>query len=177
MENSKIKESGHNVMECELTKEYINDILDYREGKLYWKDDRSRRVKAGDRAGMPDKDGYIIITISGNKYRRSRLVYIMHKGKVPILVDHKNTIVNDDRIENLRECTVSQNAQNTNNNNHNTKGVGYDYRYDKPWRARLVLNKKIVFLERFYEENEAIEAVREARLKYHMEFANHGEVR
>lgn len=58
------------------------------------------------------KDGYTRITINGVQYRGHRIAFLMSNGYLPEFLDHKNNIRHDNRLENLRECTRSENNQN-----------------------------------------------------------------
>lgn len=90
----------------------------------------------------------------------------MHKFLVDYpMVDHKNGIGLDNRKENLREATLSQNQMNkikqaTCNGNPTSskfKGVCYDKSRSK-WQAHIGLNSKIIRLGRFTDEVEAAQA-------------------
>ena len=86
------------------TASYLHTIFSYSEGKLYWKVRSSQRVKIGQEAGCPDEDGYIVIRLDGERYRRTQLVWAMHQhdsARWPDYVRHVNGRHDDDRIENL----------------------------------------------------------------------------
>src|SRR5688572_19361526 len=60
---------------------------------------------AGKIRGIPDKEGYLIVTFDSQKYRVHRLIWLMVYGTDPEYVDHKNQKKADNRIDNLRECS------------------------------------------------------------------------
>lgn len=107
---------------------------------------------------------------------RSGIVYlhrlIMNSPK-DLQIDHINGNRLDNRKENLRVCTKSQNAMNSKLARTNTsgyKGVNWDKRYNK-WRARIKLNKKEKHLGFFNNKEDAAKAYNEAAIKYFGEFA------
>ncbi|MBK8106016.1 MAG: HNH endonuclease [Betaproteobacteria bacterium] len=64
----------------------------------------------------PDRsflDGYRQVRVNGKQYREHHLVWLLHNGRMPSgELDHINCVRDDNRIENLRECTREQNTQN-----------------------------------------------------------------
>lgn len=94
-----------------------------------------------------------------------------------MVVDHINGNGLDNRKENLRICTTSQNLMNRGKSLVNTSGYKGVYRSSNKnslnkWRARIILNKKSINLG-YYETREmAAIAYNEGALKYHKEFAN-----
>src|SRR5207249_5798298 len=83
-------------------------------------------------------------------------------------IDHVNGIKTDNRKQNIRTATSSQNAANM--FKYGSKGI--DYRPDKrKWRARIKINYKQIFLGHFDSEQEAMQAYNTAARKYFGEFA------
>jgi len=61
-----------------------------------------------------------------------------------VIIDHKNGITLDNRKQNLRMCTVSENGQNSKLMSHNTsgfKGVSWN-KHSKKWEARIMTTLK-----------------------------------
>lgn len=159
-----------------LTRDLVDSLFEYRNGVLYWKVNRGPVKTAGRVAGGRSVRGYQHIRIGKQIHKRHRLVFLLHHGYLPQCVDHINGDVNDDRIENLRASTLSQNMHNQGVRKTNTsgiKGVSWYPRYNK-WRACLTVDRKMTTVGYFLTKEEAGEAVREARAKLHGEFANHG---
>ena len=122
-----------------------------------------------------DSCGYQVITIKGKRYRTHRLAWFYVHGEWPTLpLDHADGDKLNNAISNLRLATPAQNAHNAQAPAHNRSGVkGVSYSGGM-WTAQVAVNRRPVFMKRFKTKEEAEEAVREARLKEHGEFANHG---
>lgn len=160
----------------EITQESLHELFDYRDGYLYWKVRPSNRVKVGDKACTLRRDGYSHIMIKGVRYLNHRLIFLMHKGYLPDYLDHINGIRSDNHIENLRESSSSENSSNRCMRNDNTsghKGVSWSNHHNK-WRVQVNVHGKAVFRKCYEDLELAILVAEEARLKYHGEFANHG---
>jgi hypothetical protein len=77
-------------------------VLRWRKDYLHW----NTTKRAGEIAGNTNKDGRVVVSILGDAYLRSRLIYKMHSRQEPQgLVDHLNRDLLDDRFENLRDIT------------------------------------------------------------------------
>lgn len=102
------------------------------------------------------------------------IVIMMHNAIMPppngFEVDHKNRDGLDNRTENLRHATRSQNMANRGlfrNNRSGFRGVYFNKRYvTKPWSAQIRVNHKLVDLGRFATAEGAAEAYREAAAKF-----------
>ena len=104
-------------MLTDLTAKEIRALFTYdkEDGKLRWKNDAGRygRYPAGSAAGTPNKEGYLYIKIRGKSYRTARLIWLHVTGKWPDhQVDHKDRNPANEKWENLREATTSQNKAN-----------------------------------------------------------------
>ena len=153
--------------EAELTQEQLHELFEYRDGDLYWKPSK---------AGTVDGSGYLQTGIQGRYFKNHRLIFLMHHGYLPSLIDHIDGNKLNNKIENLRPATRSQNSFNSMKSKINKSGVkGVSWRENlKKYRARIYANKKTYELGHFEKLEDAERAVMEARLKYHGEFAKNG---
>jgi hypothetical protein len=90
------------------------------------------------------------------------------------MLDHIDGGPRNNRIENLRACTNAQNQYNgprKSNNRSGYKGVAFCKGYRKPWRARIIVEKKVVELGRYETLEEAAAAYAEGAKRYAGEFA------
>jgi HNH endonuclease len=83
------------------------------DGYLYYKIPNGARRVVGTRAGHVNKQGYRTIRWNRRTLCASWIVWMYHTGEWPKdTMDHINNVRLDDRIENLREATRSQNCMN-----------------------------------------------------------------
>ena len=150
------------------------DLFEYRDGNLYWKIKPSARVSIGDKAGVLDKhNGYIRVGYKNKDYRVHRIIFFMHYGYMPTEIDHINNIRTDNRIENLRAATSTQNKYNVSITIANTSGVknvSWNKQKQK-WWVRLRVNGKICHFGYFANLELAALRAAEVRGKYHGGFA------
>lgn len=103
-------------MNRELSADYVRHLLHYDPltGVWTWVNPVLRsKMRRGDVAGSIDSNGRRKIRIESGYYYSARLAYLYITGEWPKeQMDHKNRIKDDDRWENLREATQSQNSYN-----------------------------------------------------------------
>jgi len=161
-----------------ITKELLDELFEYKDGSLYWKVTLSNRGQIVNKAGSARTDGYLRLGINGKEYAIHRLVFFMHNGYLPKIIDHIDNNYLNNKIENLREATQSQNLQNSKLSKNNTSGiknVSWDKEKNK-WLVSIKIknNGKSQYIG-YYADIELAELIAiEAREKYHGTFANHG---
>lgn len=156
-----------------LTYEEAHRVFRYcpESGSLFWKV-ASRGHRAGGEAGSVLANGYRYVRVKGRAYLAHRVIWLMNFGEWPsALIDHIDRDVLNNRLQNLREATKSQNNQNSVGRRHGgKKGASLDPR-DGRWKSQIMINRKCIFLGRFKTECEAHEAYKRAAVKYFGEFA------
>lgn len=164
--------------ECEMN--WCNFFsYDSKTGNLHWKVKTNWKVSLGQKAGSLMRSGYIRVFVNGTPYLAHRIVWEMHNHKIPDRheIDHINGIRDDNRIENLRLATRSQNQWNSckrKTNNSGLKGVCWHKR-DERWRAQITVFSKVKYIGSFLTKEDAYAARLEAEKQYHGEFARVGE--
>jgi hypothetical protein len=129
----------------------INEVLSYKDGRLYWKKNFKGRVKMGDIAGYELPSGYRTVWINSKQYYEHRIIWIMHHGDIPVglEIDHINLTRNDNRIENLRVVSRSENMRHTTSRN-----IYFRSSRTKKYEAYLNINNKRI-TKSFMTEEEA----------------------
>ena len=128
-------------------------------GEWFWRDPPNHNSRLKDKlAGNIDPDGYRKIRISGTLYIASRLAFLWMLGRWPFEeVDHIDRNPLNDRWNNLREATSSQNKYNRDNGFYGSyRGV---YRSGSHWWAAIGYNG---YLGVFDTIEEAVAAREEA---------------
>lgn len=157
----------------------LRELLHYNpeDGLLTWK---ARGVPGFDNhyankpAGGVRPDGYFGVCIHGRRFLSHRVIWAMHYSEWPAEeIDHINGCRGDNRIENLRVVSLSENMHNKRRyKNKGTPWVGVSQRGDK-WRARIRHDGKLYNLGTFDVPAAAIAArkIAEIRFGFH---PNHG---
>lgn len=145
-------------------------------GHLYWIKKSSDKTVVGARAGWQrSKNGYRQIGLLGRIIYEHRLIWLLVSGQFPEnQIDHKNGIKDDNRFENLRHATSSQNLSNIGakrDNTSGTKNVHWCNRVKK-WIAKVKRHGKTHRAGAFDSYEDAVSAAAIARAKIHGEFAN-----
>ena len=148
----------------------------YNDGELYYKYTVSHKAQKGDKAGyLEPTKGKMRTCIKGERILIHRVIFLMHHGYLPeypkYQLDHINRDKLDNRIENLRVATNSQNMANKPSCHGKTsiyKGVCK--RGDK-WYAQIKYNGKVHHIGSFDDEVTAALAYNDKATIHHGEFA------
>lgn len=126
-----------------LTADRLRELLNYdpETGVFTWRVRRSPTCLKGSVAGAINQvSGYRQIGFDGQDYTAHRLAWLYTKREWPLgEIDHKNRVRDDNRIDNLRDATHSNNSANRlkqSNNTSGLKGVSY-HKAAKRWRATI----------------------------------------
>lgn len=158
-------------MDVDLTHELVKAIFEYKDGNLYWKTKMTPKSSKGQIAGCYDGKGYLKIGLFSRVYRAHQLIFFWHHGYFPAYIDHIDGNGLNNRIENLRSCSHSQNMRNrvgTKNSKSIYKGVSCNR---NRWRARIKIEGKEKHLGTFDTEIEAAQAYNIAALEAFGKFA------
>lgn len=165
------------VVRHELTIERLREVLRYECGRFFWRISPSNRVAIGDQAGSLRTNGYWYISIDGVSHLTHRLAWFWHHGTWPELdLDHINRNKWDNRIENLREATASQNIANSrlsSSNSSGFRGVSWNKRLER-WHAYICVRGTRKHLGFFETAEDAAAAYAVAAREHFGDFANIG---
>src|SRR5882724_8906765 len=156
-----------------LTQEYLKSvfILDEETGWLFWRYDPKQPKNwntkyAGKPAGGPYVRGYLGVGICGTKYLAHRIIWIYLYGYIPIDVEHKDGNGYNNRPDNLREATVSQNIANADFGIN--RGIE---KHGRKFRVTIWVRNERIRLGSFDTIEEAREAYKEGATQHFGEFA------
>jgi hypothetical protein len=137
-----------------ITQERLKSLLTYDPdtGEFRWRAATAIRTKVGSVAGAISNRGYVRIQIDKRIYPAHRLAWLYTYGEWPKgVVDHINQNKSDNRLDNLRDASLSINARNCKlrkNNSSGYKGVSYWARRRK-WAAQIRVEGKNKLLGMF----------------------------
>jgi len=139
--------------------------LDLKTGKLYWRYRPEYGARWNGRyawkdAGSLGGSGYVQVKIDGRKFLTHRIVWRMCGLDDPDGdLDHKDLDKTNNRIENLRAATRSQNRGNTPAQQNNTLGMKGVYALPNgKFGARIKITGKVKHLGTFDTREEAAAA-------------------
>lgn len=149
-----------------LTQALVKEFFDYHEGRLIRRSD-NKNVETPSKKG-PNKYYYVVWAWS-KIWLSHRIIFLWHHGYLPKRIDHIDGCSLNNKIENLREVTQSQNLQNIRKKKTNTsgyKGVSWSKRREC-WVAQITVDRKCRNLGGYQTKELAYEAYQAAAAKYH----------
>jgi hypothetical protein len=159
--------------------EDVRRTFTYDNGRLYWRDTPlGRGLPLTTPAGNVTLNGYVTLGWRGKKWAVHRLIFVLCNGHSPPDVDHINGNRADNRPENLRAASRSDNLKNSRIRSDSTsgvKGVHWDAQ-SKKWRASVKVGGKKYYVGSSDNPAALVSVLREAREHLHGQFANHGSV-
>lgn len=111
--------------DARVTARRVRELFHYEPetGVLRRKQSVAPNAIAGQAAGRPNRAGHLIVCIHRRMYMVHRVIWLWVTGEWPASeIDHINQIKSDNRWENLRQATRSQNLINR----------GHRRKYDLP---------------------------------------------
>lgn len=164
-------------MARDVSPERARELFDLSGGTLIRRISRGK-AKAGTVAGNRHNAGYLRVRIDGEYHLCHRVVWIMEHGPIPegYLVDHRNTVRNDNEPSNLRLTQYCGNSQNSNKSTRNTSGhKGVSKHACGKWMVQLNANNQYHYGGLFENQEDACVQADALRQRLHGAFAR-GEV-
>lgn len=156
-----------------LAIEKLNSIVSYEKetGFLFWKKHKNQSSKEGSVAGSVDCEGYVTVRTAWGAFKAHRIAWAIHFNEWPkSFIDHINGNKSDNRIENLRIASHSQNCQNKRKALPSSKSGLIGAMFDNTtgrYRSRIWVGKKRISLGSFKTAEEAHAAYIEAKRELH----------
>lgn len=158
-----------------LSQDLLKEIFDYRDGNLYRRISRGN-CKGGSLVGRLDNTtNYMRVEIGGKKLLLHRVIFLYFNGYLPKFIDHIDNNKLNNKIENLREATKSQNRRNSKlpcNNKSGFKGV-YLNKSSNRFQAQIRLKDNCKSLGYYNTAEEAHKAYCLEASKLYGEFARY----
>jgi hypothetical protein len=166
-------------MKQEITQAYVKELFDYdpitgivtrlkRTTRKAGSERSINNISLTERAGTVMASGYRCIRLHKKTYREHRLIWLWMTGEMPDhQIDHINRDRSDNRWCNLRKCNNTENQQNRNVSKKSKTGYIGVFLHKNGFTAQIVVNKKTVYLGRYKTAEEAAEAYKQAKAKYH----------
>jgi hypothetical protein len=153
----------------------LRELLHYDPdtGIFAWRVGR-QGTPQGSIAGNRRRDGRVLIGIDQVRYMAHRLAWLYVTGQFPDTdLDHKDCDPSNNRFDNLRPATFSQNQRNQptpRNNTSGFKGVTFHKQRGR-WRAQIKHKGKVKHLGLFDTPQEAHQAYCKAATEIDPQFA------
>lgn len=146
---------------------WLKEHLSYNKetGSFKWIKSPGGGVKKDSDTGCKNGKNYIYIGIKGRVYLAHRIAWFLTYEVWPEQeIDHINKNTCDNRLQNLRLATRTQNNQNRkkfSNNSSGHTGIRW-HKKDQLWNAYIGVDKKLIFLGGYQIIEDAISARKKA---------------
>lgn len=139
--------------------DYLKKVLEeryyYENGKLFWK--KPFKNLSGE-VGYSTNTGYRRVKIKNIGYQVHRLIFFIHHGYFPDVVDHINQDKLDNRIENLRDSGYQGknvvNSELRSDNSSGYRGVTW-HKATQKWMSSVFFKGKRYHLGVFEDKDHA----------------------
>ena len=117
---------------------------------------------------LNNQNNYRQVDFMGETYQAHRLAWFYVYGVFPSgQIDHINRNKSDNRLVNLRDCSISENKQNSGLYKSNKSGFKGVFRKGNRYEAGIKVNNKRIYLGKFGSAELAYEAYVSAAKKLH----------
>ena len=159
-----------------LTQAKLSELLTYNPetGVFKWNVSPTKVVKAGDRAGSVNCEGYVTIGIKRTYYQAHQLAWLYMTGTFISEIDHIDGDRTNNTWSNLREVVGNSNRWNRKlNENSTTKVKGVYWNESNKGYTGSVSKNKQRYSRTFKTLEEAEAWVYNKRIELHSEYARH----
>lgn len=157
-----------------LAQTYLKSIIHYNPdtGIFTRTDNPSNRNWVGYKLKTTRNDKYLRIKIKGKRYQAHQLAFLYMTGSFVEKVDHKDRDTFNNKWNNLREASTSQNAANKISKNK-FKGIKLrkDHFRNKPWEAFITKDYKRYHIGYYSTQEEAAKAYDNKAIELFGEYA------
>lgn len=155
----------------DITQSELKDMFDYdyENGFLIRKTFRNGCPYNRPCGNKPTCNGYGYVDINGKMFYSHQVIWLFVKGTYALELDHIDRNRINNRIENLREVSRSENNHNhplQKNNSSGFPGVHWNKKANK-YHVRIKVNNKNKHIGYYLNLDEAIHAAKLAKIKYH----------
>ena len=160
------------------TQEYLQQNFIYREDGVFVR----KKTGAVVTCTPTQKHRYLRLSIGGKPQALHRMIFLYHHGYLPKVTDHIDGNRLNNRIENLRACTQSENCLNSKHRATSTspyknvylqKYANHQPHWKQNWVVNITVNRKRQYIGSFEDVELADLVATEARDLYHGAYARH----
>lgn len=147
----------------------IKHLMRIDGASVVWSENASIK-KRGEVCGTVNQNGYVIISVNGQKLTGHRVSYFLTNGIWPMeIIDHIDGDKTNNAPKNLRLVSHLENCRNKRVNNNPTGFQGVymkrDKNHKKPYKAQITIARNSKYLGCFATPEEAHEAYKKASLE------------
>lgn len=159
----------------EEIKDFIFNNYKYQDGKILIIHHSHKYKENKLLKGHVTKQGYVHVSIKNQTFKEHRVIFLLVNGYIPKFIDHIDGNKSNNKIENLRECSISTNMANVGlirpTRKEKFKGYNRVKRLKSTYQARIRFNGKFIHIGMFKSEEEAARAYDEKARELFGEFA------
>lgn len=155
-----------------LTQERLKQVVSYdKDTGNFIRILKAKGTVVGRVLGYKKSNGYIALSIDGQKYFAHRLAWLYVHGDFPKHdIDHIDGNRENNKIENLRDVQRTVNLQNlkkAKSHNKSTRILGVYIHANGKFTSRISVNKKDIYLGLFETADQAQQAYLQAKQQFH----------